>query len=264
MKVEVKQCTINDCVRKYYSNGHCELHYRRKRVGIPLEAPMRINYHGLSEHPYHFLWLAMMQRCHNKKNKSYSKYGGRGIKVCERWLPPNGFPKFVKDMGERPEGTSIDRINNDGDYEPSNCRWATRTVQVWNKGKHPKNTSGFIGVSYYKAFKKWRAAIGGKEYPGNASGKNGIHCDAIARNELRAEIRLKLGDLADDNFFPKDQPTAEDVADQIIALISKRLPEKKHSASGLNIMNPGMMEVVGIRNKGFNECLDLMRKELHG
>lgn len=72
-------------------------------------------------------WSTMTARCRSKRNKNY---GGRGITVCQRWLK---FENFVADMGERPPGTSLDRINNDGNYEPSNCRWATRQQQRANQ-----------------------------------------------------------------------------------------------------------------------------------
>ena len=76
-------------------------------------------------------WMAMMQRCTNKNIKAFHRYGGRGIRVCDRWT---NISNFVSDMGERPSKKhSIDRINNEGNYEPGNCRWATSKVQTLNK-----------------------------------------------------------------------------------------------------------------------------------
>ena len=75
-------------------------------------------------------WAGMIQRCTNKNRTGYESWGGRGISVCERWMV---FDNFVADMGERPSGMSIDRINQNGDYEPANCRWATHKQQQNNR-----------------------------------------------------------------------------------------------------------------------------------
>jgi len=79
----------------------------------------------------YMVWNTMKRRCLNPQNKVYASYGGRGICVCDRWL--KSFAAFLADMGEKPEGHQIDRINNDGDYEPSNCRWVSRKTQNNNR-----------------------------------------------------------------------------------------------------------------------------------
>lgn len=87
--------------------------------------------HGLEQHPLYATWRNMINRCTNEKDARWHQYGGRGIKVCDRWLesPAN----FIEDMGERPEGKSLDRRENDGDYSPDNCRWATGEEQHMNR-----------------------------------------------------------------------------------------------------------------------------------
>lgn len=77
----------------------------------------------------YYVWLSMRKRCHTPSCKDYVNYGGRGITICARW---NVFENFLEDMGEKPVGMSLDRINNDGNYEPGNCRWATPKEQTWN------------------------------------------------------------------------------------------------------------------------------------
>ena len=94
-------------------------------------------------------WDGMKARCYNTNNYNYSKYGGRGIIICERWLGKYGFRNFLEDMGERPEGYSIERINVNGNYELSNCKWATILEQNNNKTSNIKIT--YKGIEYNAA-----------------------------------------------------------------------------------------------------------------
>ena len=86
-------------------------------------------------------WCQMKQRCYNPNATGYSDYGGRGIQVCERWL--NSYDNFLEDLGRKPYPSySLDRIDGDGDYEPGNCRWASKRVQAQNRREY--KTTGSI------------------------------------------------------------------------------------------------------------------------
>lgn len=112
--------------------------------------------HGLSQTPTYSSWMNMMYRCNNDNATGYENYGGRGISVCDRW---HDFRNFLKDMGERPKGMSIDRLDTNGNYELSNCKWSTRSEQSKNCRKDKVSSSIYKGVSFHKNTGLWEAYI---------------------------------------------------------------------------------------------------------
>ncbi len=119
----------------------CRINVRIFLVGQKKSCGCRKNYGNRKIHghtidsysPTYNSWRGMINRCFRPTNNRYDRYGGRGITVCAQWWR---FENFLLDMGERPEGHSIDRIDNDGNYEPGNCKWSTPTEQALNRS-HP-------------------------------------------------------------------------------------------------------------------------------
>ena len=129
-------------VRYRGGKNECVECHRRRRLEYDAKhrkGPPRGRNDNRSSHPLYKIWLGMHERCSKPRCKEYQHYGGRGIRVAKRWHGPSGFWHFVSDMGERPAGTSLDRIDNDGDYKPKNCRWATSTEQNRNSRQFKMN-----------------------------------------------------------------------------------------------------------------------------
>ena len=106
---------------------------------------------GLYLHKLYQTWVNIQKRCHDKNGISYKDYGARGIKVCERWR--SSFQHFLDDMGERPDNHSIDRIDNDGDYSPTNCKWSTYSEQRLNQRQRKYRTITIDNV--IKTISEW-------------------------------------------------------------------------------------------------------------
>lgn len=138
----MSECKIKDCYSPSLARGWCRRHYGRwyahgdptfikKRVYVSVFGKESPNYrHGHRRGGLYSVWWNMIDRCTNPKNNAWKNYGGRGISVCRRWL---NIKNFVADMGPRPNGLTLDRINNDAGYSPKNCRWATRKEQQRNR-----------------------------------------------------------------------------------------------------------------------------------
>ena len=150
----MKKCKIKDCPYKKKASGYCSGHYYRlKKYGNPTETPL-YERHGKSYSREYCIWVSMRDRCYSNKNKYYYNYGGRGIKVCDRWK--NSFENFYKDMGDKPSNKhTLDRIDVNGDYTPENCKWSTWEEQSLNKRTRKDNSLGVTGVYYHKGAKKY-------------------------------------------------------------------------------------------------------------
>lgn len=145
---------VCDCGGSAVCHGTSLISGNSKSCGcLTKEARINRATHRKTNTRVHRIWQAMLNRCRNSNTAQYHNYGGRGIKVCDRWTK---FENFYADMGEPPEGHSIERNDNDGNYCPENCCWADRNTQARNKSTN--RIIEFNGVS--KVLKDWAADLG--------------------------------------------------------------------------------------------------------
>lgn len=153
------KCSIGECQTYIFAKGMCVKHYTRvKRYGDPNIVSKIIGEDRTSKELYG-TWKLMHERCETKNHKAYSYYGGRGITVCERWSGHNGLNNFIADMGKRPQGFTLDRKDNSKGYSPENCEWADKSWQQFNQRLSVVSTSGYKGISLFKANGKYQAYI---------------------------------------------------------------------------------------------------------
>jgi len=177
-------------------------------------------------HPLYQVWRSMRDRCLNPNYRQWNDYGGRGIKICSRW---DDFHAFVEDMGPRPKGYSLDRIDNDGDYTPENCRWASRKEQQRNQR-----------VTRY-------VTIEGQQYRAvDLADKAGVKTDTIVS---RAERGLPMVDVLRPDAVVDEAKRAKSIR-TAIAAHSAKSQARTHCRNG----HPFTDKNTYIRKDGYRQC----------
>jgi hypothetical protein len=150
IKFYIMNCVIQDCNRVAHANGFCKTHDRRVKLNGIESVDIGRKLKDNVVKPKTGSYSAMISRCYNKNHNSYKNYGAKGIIVCDRWLGYSGHDNFIEDMGDRPSvNHSLDIIDNNGNYEPNNCRWATKLEQQAKRSNSNKN----VGVYELKPIK---------------------------------------------------------------------------------------------------------------
>ena len=154
----MKTCKATHCDRTDIKGlGYCAKHYQRYKTHGHIEPTQTPKGFALEHQVEYRCYTSIKTRCYNKNCPPYHNYGGRGIKMCDRWLGPDGFVNFLADMGERPrDDYSLDRIDNDGDYSPENCRWTDKRTQGNNR--RTNKLLSYAGETHTEA--EWAKKIG--------------------------------------------------------------------------------------------------------
>lgn len=186
-------------------------------------------------------WADMRNRCNNPNHARYSSYGGRGIKVCERW---DSYEAFEQDMGLKPSKMTLERIDNDGDYEPGNCRWATYRAQ--NKNKRTTTTYTCYGRSH--TIEEWAKIV---DIPRTTLSQRIHHYGWDIQTALEAPLQSKVN-VPDDPELAKFVPCVDDVmAAQIRKLYNGGLTNKHELARRFGVSPTTIWRIVeGLTHTG--------------